>query len=53
MTVLYRFVVELSTLLGVGVAGFLAYHDKSAWVWSWFLLYGFLNITYHRGPSGN
>lgn len=49
MIVLYRIIAELPCLAGLLVAGLLAYHDKSAWVWSWFLVFAFFNII--TGPS--
>lgn len=41
--VLYRLVCELACLCGCTCAAVLAYNDKSAWVWSWFLLFDFYN----------
>lgn len=48
-TVLYRVIAELPCLAGLGIAGALAYADKSAWIWAWFLLFAFMNII--TGPS--
>lgn len=49
---IYRLIAELACITGVVTAAFLAYHDKSAWVWGWFLLFGFTNIiTGHTAKS--
>lgn len=42
--VFFRIVAELPCLAGLLIAGALAYSDKSAWIWSWFLLFAFANI---------
>lgn len=42
---LYRLIAELACIAGVIAAAILAYHDKSAWVWGWFLLFAFANMV--------
>ena len=42
--VLYRLVAELACISGLAAAAVLAYADKSAWVWGWFLFFAFTNI---------
>lgn len=49
VTVFFRIIAELPCLAGLSIAGALAYMDKSAWIWSWFLIFAFFNII--TGPS--
>lgn len=46
--VLHRLVAELPCLAGVATAAALAYHGESAWVWAWFLAFGFVNVITGR-----
>jgi hypothetical protein len=41
---LFRLAAELPCVAGIVCAALLAYNDKSAWIWSWFLLFAFCNI---------
>jgi len=41
---LFRAIAELPCLAGLAIAGLLAYSDKSAWIWCWFLIFAFANI---------
>lgn len=43
--VAYRLIAEMASTGGLAAAAILAYADKSAWVWSWFLLFAFCNIV--------
>lgn len=43
--VLYRLVAELACIFSMLAAAALAYADKSAWVWGWFLLFASFNIV--------
>jgi hypothetical protein len=40
----FRLAAELPGVVGVLCAAVLAYNDKSAWIWAWFLLFAFCNI---------